>query len=138
MHYITSRSISLAFGLSFVSAGFLGFIANPVLSPSGLFEVNLMHNLFHVSVGAVFIIGAMLSENAARRTLHGLSIVGVALAVLGFVAKSNLLLGLVHVNEADKWLHTGIAIVIVAAALGIPKTQTRRACGGAGIFSALR
>ncbi len=138
MHYITSRSISLAFGLSFVAAGFLGFIANPVLSPSGLFEVNLMHNLFHASVGAVFIIGAMLSENAARRTLHGLSIVGVALAVLGFVAKTNLLLGLVHVNEADKWLHAGLAIVIVAAAFGIPKTQTLRACGGAGIFSALR
>ena len=127
MNYITSRNISLAFGLSFVVAGFLGFIANPVLSPNGLFEVNVMHNLLHVSVGAIFIIGAMLSEKAARRTLQSLSIVGVALAILGFVAKSDLLLGLVHVNEADKWLHAGLAIVIVAAAFGIPKPHASQA-----------
>ncbi len=127
MNYITSRNISLAFGLSFVAAGLVGFIPNPVLSTNGVFEVNVMHNLLHVLVGAVFIIGAILSEKAARRTLQSLSIAGVALAILGFVAKSDLLLGLVHVNEADKWLHAGLAIVIVAAAFGIPKPQASQA-----------
>ncbi len=121
MKYITSKNISLAFGLPFVAAGFLGFIPNPVVSPDGLFEVNFMHNLLHVLVGVVFIIGAMLSEKAARRTLQSLSIVGVALAILGFVAESDLLLGLVHINEADKWLHAGLAILIVAGAFGVPK-----------------
>ena len=72
MNYITSRNISLAFGLPFVAAGLIGFVSNPVLSPNGLFEVNLMHNLLHVSVGVVFIIGAMSSETAARRTLQSL------------------------------------------------------------------
>ncbi len=48
MNYVTSRNISLAFGLPFVAAGFIGFVSNPVLSPNGLFEVNLMHNLLHV------------------------------------------------------------------------------------------
>ncbi len=127
MNYITSKSVSLAFGLAFVAGGLLGFIPNPVVSGDGFFEVNVMHNLLHVSVGAVFIIGAMLSEKAARRTLQSLSMVGVGLAILGFVAKSNLLLGLVHVNEADKWLHAGLAIVIVAAAFGIPKPQASQA-----------
>ena len=125
MNYITARNASLAFGLPFVAAGFWGFIPNPVLSPNGLFEVNMMHNLLHVSVGAVFIIGAMLSEKAARRTLQSLSIAGIALAILGFVAKSDLLLGLVHVNEADKWLHAALAVVIVFAAFGIPKISKR-------------
>ena len=41
--------------------------------------------------GVVFIIGAMSSETAARRTLQSLSIAGVALAILGFVAKSDFL-----------------------------------------------
>ncbi len=86
-----------------------------------------MHNFLHASVGAVFIIGAMLSEKAARRTLQSLSVAGVALAILGFAAKSDLLLGLVHVNEADKWLHAVLAIVIVAAAFGIPKPQASQA-----------
>lgn len=121
MNYVTSKNISLAFGLPFVAAGFLGFIPNPVVSPDGLFEVNFMHNLLHVLVGVVFIIGAMSSEKAARRTLQSLSIVGVALAILGFVAESDLLLGLVHINEADKWLHAGLAILIVAGAFGVPK-----------------
>ena len=124
MNYITSKNVSLAFGLAFVAAGFLGFIPNPVLSPNGHFEVNVMHNLLHVVVGAIFIIGAKLSEKAARRTLQALSVAGVVLAILGFVAKGNLLLGLVHINEADKWLHAILAIVIVAAAFGTPKPQT--------------
>ncbi len=127
MNYITSKNISLAFGLSFVAAGLVGFIPNPVLSPNGVFEVNVMHNLLHVLVGIVFIIGARSSEKVARRTLQSLSIVGVALAILGFVARSDLLVGLVHVNEADKWLHAGLAIVIVAAAFGIPKPQASQA-----------
>ena len=83
INYITSRDISLAFGLPFVAAGLIGFVSNPVLSPNGLFEVNLMHNLLHVSVGVVFIIGAMSSETAARRTLQSLSFAGVALAIRG-------------------------------------------------------
>ena len=127
MNYITARNASLAFGLPFVAAGSWGFIPNPVLSPIGLFEVNVMHNLLHVLVGVIFIVGAILSEKAARGTLQILSAAGVALAILGFVAKGDLLLGLVHVNEADKWLHAGLAIVIVAAAFGIPKTQVRQA-----------
>ena len=110
MNYITSRNISLAFGLPFVAAGLLGFIPSPVLSPNGLFEVDLMHNLLHVLVGAVFTIGAILSEEAERKTVQRLSIAGIAHAILGFVDKSNLLLGLVHINEADKWLHAGHAI----------------------------
>ncbi len=127
MNYITSKSASLAFGLAFVAGGILGFIPNSVVSPSGFFEVNVMHNLLHVSVGVIFIIGALQSEKDARRTLQALSIVGVALAILGFVAKSDLLLGLVHVNEADKWLHAVLAVVIVAAAFGIPKSQATQA-----------
>ena len=126
MSYITARNVSLAFGLPFVAAGFWGFIPNPVLSPNGLFEVNVMHNLLHVLVGVIFIVGGMLSEMAARRTLQFLSAAGVALAILGFVANGNLLLGLVHVNEADKWLHAALAIVIVFAAVAVPKTQTRQ------------
>ena len=86
-----------------------------------------MHNLLHVAVGAIFIVGALISVKAARRTLQSLSIAGIALAILGFVAKNGLILGFIHVNEADKWLHAVLAIVIVAAAIGAPKTQSAQA-----------
>ena len=127
MKFITSKNICLAFGLPFVAVGILGFFPNPLVSHHGLFEVNVLHNLLHVVIGAIFIIGALWSDNAARRTLQSLSIAGIALAILGFVAKNDLILGLIHVNEADKWLHAGLAIVIVTAAFGIPKPQARRA-----------
>ena len=94
MNYITSKNLSLAFGLTFVAVGILGFLPNPIVSPTGLFEVNAMHNLVHVSTGAVFIIGAMLSEMAARRTLQSVGIAYVGVTILGFMIKGHLLLGL--------------------------------------------
>lgn len=126
MKFITSKNICLAFGLPFVAVGILGFFPNPLVSHHGLFEVNVMHNLLHVVVGAIFIVGALLSDTAARRTLQTLSVAGIALAVLGFVAKNNLILGVIHINEADKWLHAVLAIVIVAVTVGVSKAQRRR------------
>jgi hypothetical protein len=31
-----------------------------------------------------------------------------------------MLLGLVHINEADRWLHLGLAVVILAARFSLP------------------
>lgn len=131
MNYITSKNVSLAFGVTFVAVGLLGFIPNPIVSPNGLFEVNVMHNLVHVLTGAVFIIGGMYSEKAARITLQSVGIGYVGVTILGFMIKGHLLLGLVHINEADKWLHAGLAFVILAAAYGIPKADTRQASSAA-------
>ncbi len=125
MKFITSKNICLAFGLPFVAVGILGFFPNPLVSHHGVFEVNVMHNLLHVVVGAIFIVGALLSDTAARRTLQTLSVAGIALAILGFVAKNNLILGVIHVNEADKWLHAVLAVVIVAVTVGASKAQRR-------------
>ena len=125
MKYITSKNICLAFGLPFVAVGVFGFFPNPLVSQHGLFEVNVAHNLLHVVVGTIFIIGALLSDIAARRTLQSLSVAGIALAALGFVAKNDLILGAIRINEADKWLHAVLAVVIVAVTLGVSKAQRR-------------
>ncbi len=123
MKFITSKNICLAFGMPFVAVGILGFFPNSLVSHHGLFEVNVLHNLLHVGVGAIFIIGALWSDNAARRTLQSLSTAGIALAILGFVAKNDLILGLIHINEADKWLHAGLALVILGGAFSVSRTQ---------------
>ena len=123
MKFLSSKNICLAFGLPFVAVGVLGFFPNPLVSHDGVFEVNVMHNLLHIAVGAIFIVGALFSELVARRTLRSLSMAGIALAVLGFVTKNNLILGLIHINEADKWLHAVLAVVILAAAFGVPEPR---------------
>ena len=123
MNYITSKNVSIAFGIAFIAVGLLGFIPNPLVSPHGTFEVNIMHNLLHVLAGIVFIVGALPSERAARITVQALGIAAVGLAILGFLTKDGLLLGLVHVNEADKYLHAGFALVILVAGFGIPRLR---------------
>ena len=127
MSYITSKNVSIVFGITFLAAGMLGFIPNPIVSPDGLFEVNLMHNLVHILTAVVFFAGALISEKAARVTLQCVGIAYVGVTILGFLIKGHLLLGLVHINEADKWLHAGLALVILAAGFGLPKSQAREA-----------
>ena len=125
MNYITSKNVSIAFGIAFLAAGVLGFVPNPLVSSTGLFEVNAMHNLVHILTAGVFIAGALISEKAARVTLQSVGIAYVGVTILGFLIKGHLLLGLVHINEADKWLHSGLALVILAAGFGLPKLQAR-------------
>jgi hypothetical protein len=34
-----------------------------------------------------------------------------------------MLLGLVHINQADRWLHLGLAVVILATGLTLPNRR---------------
>lgn len=129
MSYITSKNISLAFGIAFLGAGILGFLPNPLVSPDGLFEVNTMHNLVHILTAGAFFAGARISEKAARVTLQAVGIAYVGVTVLGFLTAGHLLLGLVHINEADKWLHAGLALIILIAGFGLPTRRARENVG---------
>jgi hypothetical protein len=42
----------------------------------------------------------------------GLAYLGVA--ILGFLTPGDTLLGFIHINQADRWLHLGLAIMILA------------------------
>ena len=123
MSYATSRNVAILFGVTFVVVGILGFIPNPLVSSTGLFEVNGLHNLVHVLTGVVFIVGALPSERAARLTLQSVGIAYIGVTILGFLTEGHLLLGLVHINDADRWLHAGLALVIVGAGFGLPKPK---------------
>jgi hypothetical protein len=86
-----------------------------------------MHNWVHILTAGVFIAGALYSQKAARVTLQSVAIAYVGVTILGFLTEGHLLLGLVHINEADKWLHAGLALVILVAGFGVPKPQARQA-----------
>ncbi|HRY16760.1 MAG TPA: DUF4383 domain-containing protein [Candidatus Competibacteraceae bacterium] len=126
MNLITSKNLSLVLGISFLAAGILGFIPNPLVSSDGIFAVNTMHNLVHILTAGAFIAGALVSEKTARLTLQSIGIAYVGVTILGFLTEGHLLLGLVHINEADKWLHAGLAVVILIAGFGLPKWQARQ------------
>ena len=110
---LSAKLIATVFGTTFILAGLLGFVPNPIVAPEGVFAVNAAHNLLHVVVGIAFLAGAWAGH--ARNSILALGITGVALTVLGFATSGDMLLGLVHVNQADRWLHALLAATILGA-----------------------
>lgn len=122
---MTSKNACVAFGAAFVLAGVLGFVPNPLLAPDGIFAVNTMHNLVHLLTGAAFLVGGLILTGKARSTLQVVSGAYLGVALLGFLTSGDMLLGLVRLNEADRWLHLGLALTILAAALAVPRPMAR-------------
>jgi len=110
---LTSDLISKVFGITFILVGLLGFVPNPIVAPDGIFAVNTMHNFVHVITGAAFLAGRHYGYS--RNTLLGIGVAYVIVTIVGFLTSGNMLLGIIHINAADRWLHAGLALVILAA-----------------------
>lgn len=102
-----AKTLSKVFGVVFLAVGILGFFKDPIL---GLFDVDLGHNIVHL------VSGAILLAWAGRRALLVVGVVYLLVAVLGFVVGTGELLGLVHVNGADNWLHVVLALALLVSA----------------------
>ena len=111
-----SKNITIAFGSVFILVGLLGFTPNALVSTSGIFEVNAMHNLVHLLTGTALLFGGLFLEGKEGLTLKVVTAAYFGVAILGFLTSGNTLLGLVHINEADRWLHLGLAIAMLSAA----------------------
>jgi hypothetical protein len=115
---MTAKLGALVLGVVLVLAGAASFIPNPLVGPNGIFVTNPMHDYVHIGSGVVLILAGM-----SAFAKPGLLLVGViyaAVAVLGFVMQEEMLLGLIHMNDADRYLHVGLAIVLLAAGLLLP------------------
>lgn len=123
----TSKHLTIIFGVTFILVGLLGFISNPIVSANGIFEVNTMHNFVHLITGAAFLFGGVVLHGKEDLTLKAVITAYFGVAVLGFLTSGNTLLGIVHINEADRWLHLGLAIGMLAAAMAVPRPRTQLA-----------
>jgi hypothetical protein len=120
---MTAKLAAIVLGIVFVLIGLLGFFNNPVL---GLFHVNTAHNLVHIVSGLVLLAGAYSSLGSGM-ALKIIGVVYAIIAIIGFflVSADGMLLGFIAMNEADKWLHVVLAIVILAAGFGLPDDEAR-------------
>ncbi|HZS64138.1 MAG TPA: DUF4383 domain-containing protein [Xanthobacteraceae bacterium] len=110
---LNAKTAAIVIGVVFILVGILGFIDNPLVSATGLFAVNTVHNLVHIVSGLVLLAGAYSFGSSLA-----LKIVGVVygiVAILGLITSSDMLLGTILVNQADDWLHVLLAVVILAA-----------------------
>jgi hypothetical protein len=111
---LNAKTAAIGLGLVFLVIGVLGFVPNPLVSPTGLFVVNTPHNLVHVVSGLVLLAGPYAGLGSAL-ALKIVGIVYAAVAILGMVMGGDMLLGMIAMNTADHWLHVALAVVILAA-----------------------
>ena len=115
------KKIGLAFGVIFVLVGLAGYV--PALTPDGkllgVFAVNGAHNLVHILTGVVALAIALASPANMSMFFKIFGVVYALVAVLGFFAGDQPLLGIIAHNMADMWLHVVIALVTLWIGFGM-------------------
>ncbi|MET0673690.1 MAG: DUF4383 domain-containing protein [Microbacterium pygmaeum] len=102
--------------LGFAVTGGVGFLATEGGLLLGIFEVNPLHNIAHLLIGAALLIAGLMSARAAK-TVN--IIVGAAYLLLGIVGffLVGTALNVLALNTFDHFLHLGSAIVLLGVGL---------------------
>jgi hypothetical protein len=123
------KKAAYLFGIIFVLVGVLGFV--PALAPKdsmgmplllGLFMVGVVHNLIHLVSGLAALAGASKGEKYAQLYFRVFGVVYAVVTVIGFIQKDTVL-GLIHVNAADNFLHLFLAAAILGIGYGLKPSR---------------
>lgn len=139
MSQSANRLVGGVFGAVYLLVGIAGFFVSSGADFAGteggtliVFEVNPLHNIVHLAIGAVLLGAASSSVRAARgaNTTVGAVYLLVGLLGLFLVGSSANILAL---NGADNVLHFASAVLLLAVGLGADRagaattTTARRA-----------
>jgi hypothetical protein len=132
----------MLFGIVFLLVGILGFIPGITSNYDemafagedsraellGIFQVSILHNIVHLLFGVAGLAAAK-AVSAARSYLVGGGLIYGALGVYGMVVDKMSEANFVPVNDADNWLHIGLAaaMIILGLALSARPADTNRA-----------
>jgi hypothetical protein len=128
-----NRLVGVIFGAVYVLVGLLGFTVTGNVAfvgeegglLLGIFQVNPLHNIAHLLIGAALLIGGLAGVKAAK-TVN--VVVGAAYLLLGIVGffltgPANFL----ALNVADHFLHLGSAVVLLGVGLAADRENVRTA-----------
>jgi hypothetical protein len=127
-----NRIVATIFGAVYVLVGLLGFavtggvafVATEGGLLLGIFEVNPLHNIAHLLIGAALLIAGLVSVPAAKTTN---TVVGAAYLLLGivgfFIADTGA--NILALNTADHFLHLASALVLLGVGLGAERGSSR-------------
>lgn len=120
-----NRLLGIVFGAVYILIGLLGFTVSSGVDflategglLLGIFQVNPLHNLAHILIGAALLIAGLSGVRAAQATN---SVVGAAYLLLGFAGLFLIgtALNILALNAADNVLHLGSAVILLAVGLG--------------------
>lgn len=118
---MTAKSAALLFGVVFIAVGLLGFADNPIVGDAEnvIFHADTTHNIVHIVSGVLFVLVAMAAPAAASGFMIVFGLVYLLLGILGLTSIGSegmtQLLGFLHVNGNDNYLHLVLGIVIALA-----------------------
>lgn len=114
-------NIAYVFAAAFLFATVVAYVPNPLVGDGAFFHTNLAHNLVHLATAAAFLGVAILGSRAATIFMLVFGVVYLLTGLAGFTVTGasgeGLLLGLVHINAADNFLHLGLGAAILGAGL---------------------
>lgn len=105
-----AQMFALVFGAVYILVGILGFVLAPDEGDKlfGIFQVNLLHNVIHLAVGALLLAGSSVHERAKQVNL----IVGIVYGLVAILGFANVLVeDLIDANAADDFLHLATAVL---------------------------
>jgi hypothetical protein len=124
-----NRIVATVFGAVYVLVGLLGFavtggvgfIATEGGLLLGIFQVNPLHNVAHILIGAALLIAGIVSATAAK-TVN--IVVGGAYLLLGIVGffLAGTAANILALNTADHFLHLASAIVLLGVGLAAERS----------------
>ena len=117
------KKVALVFGVVFTLVGLLGFVPGVTTTDAdghqlllGLFMVDAVHNIVHLLSGVAGLLAAA-NERYAKLYLVGFGAVYALVTLIGFFTSP--VLGFLHVNTADNWLHLVLTVGLLGAGLGL-------------------
>lgn len=114
-----NRTVAAIFGVVYLVAGIAGFILTSPLF--GLFEVNTLHSIVHVLIGAALLY-AMMNAATAVMANRWIGILLLVLGVLGFFVANPA--NLIPIGGNDVWLHLASGVVLLGVSLMGSETAT--------------
>jgi len=102
--------------LGFAVTGGVGFIATEGGLLLGIFEVNPLHNIAHLLIGAALLIAGIVSARAAKIVNIVVGATYLLLGIVGFFLVGTAL-NILALNTFDHFLHLASAIVLLSVGL---------------------
>ena len=118
-----NRLLATVFGAVYLVVGILGFFVTSGIgffATEGrnliFFEVNPLHNVIHLAIGAALLLAGLASTKAAKTMNSTVGSVYLLVGIAGLFLPGTAL-NIIALNGADNVLHLGSAIVLLAVGL---------------------
>ncbi len=124
-----NRLVATIFGAVYLLVGLLGFaftagvgfVATQGGLILGIFEVNPLHNVAHLLIGAALLIAGLTRVAAAKAVNITIGAVYLLLGIAGFFLVGTAA-NILALNTPDHFLHLVSAIVLLGTGLGAERT----------------